>query len=135
MDSRYNSLKFLVGVFNIGYLLFCGISIYSIRQGVWWKFVCAAVLIFFILLKWVSFIKKNENLWAFVITLIIGLPFNIKISRLITGLYFDYTNLFFTLIYGIIFFMSCLAMEEILVGMVIRILWRKQNDTFFENNE
>ena len=128
MDNRYNLLKLLVCLVNIFYLLFCGTSYYALHKGLWWKYLIGALIIFMILLKWVSFMRKNENLWAFVITFLVMLPCVIRFSYNVVNEYFCYMNLLSRVLYGIVLCMSLISVAEILTGVLTRIIWRRQDD-------
>ncbi len=131
MNDKYNLIKLLVGMFDIAYLLYVGTSYRAIHSGLWWKYLIVALIILLILLKWVTFADKNESLWSFVITLFVVLPCNIRVSYIVISEYFYIMNLFSRVLYAIVFCMCLISAEEILVGILTRIIWHKQEDVIY----
>ena len=93
--------------------------------------VCAITILgIFVMLKLPLF-KYRENLWMFVISTFATIPLNIRLLKMLNDFsLFDYnikiTSVFgYFVIYSVIF-----AIEQIALGIITRLLFRKQYKLF-----
>ena len=103
------------------------ISILSAYYEVLWL-IPVVVILMFVLVGTIPFCRKNENLWMFVLTGFCSIPVNwfllIKFNMWMY-LYSDSGKIITTLI--IIQYMIALTgLEEVVLGLFTRILWKKQ---------
>lgn len=78
--------------------------------------------------------RKHENLWLFVLAGISTIPVNIEISIYACG-YFSYLwgeALLLRIIYFPLAYAILLCIEEILLGIIGRFIWKNQNPLFDE---
>lgn len=69
--------------------------------------------------------KNNENVWTFFMTVLTVTPINIKIIvHFIQG----NVNLFIGIVMGLLLYFIMLSIEEIIAGVIVRIIWPKQYD-------
>lgn len=69
--------------------------------------------------------KNNENVWTFFMTALTVTPINIKIIvHFIQG----NVNLFIGIVMGLLLYFIMLSIEEIIAGVIVRIIWPKQYD-------
>lgn len=127
MDMKYNLAKLIVGVGNIGYILYNSLS-GSKKNGCWG--IMLGILIVFMVIKSVSFIKEQESTWVFLISAIATIPFNIKLACIAVDMYLIDGFALMKILFGIVVYLCILSAEEILFGVMARIIWTKQNDFF-----
>lgn len=69
--------------------------------------------------------KNNENVWTFFMIALTVTPINIKIIiHFIQG----NVNLFIGIVIGLLLYFIMLSIEEIIAGVIVRIIWPKQYD-------
>lgn len=88
-----------------------------------------SVITLFLLIAFLPICKKRENLWMFVFSSISLLPANIKFSVPISQwaeeeLYWD--SAFMKIILFLIALHILFCMEQIILGFITRLLWRRQ---------
>lgn len=88
-----------------------------------------SVILLFLLVAFLPVCEKRENLWMFVFSSISLLPANIRFSVLISQwaeeeLYWDST--FMKIIILLIALHVLFCMEQIILGFITRLLWRRQ---------
>lgn len=98
-------------------------------KSVW--LVAVTVITMFIMVAVLSFTHKRENLWLFILCGICSIPINIFLvndflpwKKYIFHSYHGLSNIL--LMVGLI--LICTSIEEILVALVGRIIWKKQYD-------
>lgn len=84
MDMKYNLAKLIVGVGNIGYILYNSLS-GNKKSGCWG--VMLGILLVFMVIKSVSFIREQESTWVFLVSAIATIPFNIKLASIAVDMY------------------------------------------------
>lgn len=103
------------------------ISILSAYYEVLWL-IPVVVILMFVLVGTIPFCRKNENLWMFVLTGFCSIPVNwflLTKFNMWMYLYSDSGKIITTLI--IIQYMIALTgLEEVVLGLFTRILWKKQ---------
>lgn len=129
MDVVYNLVKLIVGILNIGFLSYLSINDALYRGIKWWN-ILAAIILVPLIVKSLPFAKRNESVWTFFIGLVATIPFNLKISRCLVMFFFDYANMFSRSILFVVFFMCLLSIEEIILGILTRIIWKHQEESF-----
>ncbi len=88
-----------------------------------------SVIFLFLLVAFLPVCEKRENLWMFVFSSISLLPANIRFSVLILQwaeeeLYWD--SAFMKIIIFLIALHILFCMEQIILGFITRLLWRRQ---------
>lgn len=88
-----------------------------------------SVVLLFLLVAFLPVCEKRENLWMFVFSSVSLLPANIRFSVLISQwaeeeLYWDST--FMRIIVLLITLHILFCMEQIILGFITRLLWRRQ---------
>ncbi len=88
-----------------------------------------SVVLLFLLVAFLPVCEKRENLWMFVFSSVSLLPANIRFSVLISQwaeeeLYWDST--FMQIIVLLITLHILFCMEQIILGFITRLLWRRQ---------
>ena len=81
--------------------------------------------------------RNHESLWLFVLSGIATIPANIQISLIATE-YFSYLwgdALVFKVVYFPLAYSILLSIEEILLGIVGRVIWKKQESVWRVKNE
>lgn len=84
-----------------------------------------------------SVCRKHESLWLFVLSGIATIPANIQLSLIATE-YFSYLwgdAVVFKLVYFPLAYSILLSVEEILLGIVGRVLWKRQEPVWRVENE
>ena len=127
MDMKYNLAKLIVGVGNIGYILYNSLS-GNKKSGCWG--VMLGILLVFMVIKSVSFIREQESTWVFLVSAIATIPFNIKLASIAVDMYLIDGFALMKILFGIVVYLCILSAEEILFGVMARIIWAKQNESF-----
>lgn len=88
-----------------------------------------SVILLFLLVAFLPVCEKRENLWMFVFSSVSLLPPNIRFSVLISHwaeeeLYWD--SAFMKIILFLIALHILFCMEQIVLGFITRLLWRRQ---------
>ena len=88
-----------------------------------------SVILLFLLVAFLPVCEKRENLWMFVFSSVSLLPANIRFSVLISHwaeeeLYWD--SAFMKIILFLIALHILFCMEQIILGFITRLLWRRQ---------
>ena len=72
--------------------------------------------------KLVPACRKRENLWMFFLVALCGIPVNVSLIVK----YIFITSLPLGLLLNLLIFLAILSVEEIVMGYITRILWRRQ---------
>lgn len=84
--------------------------------------------IYFFLFVWlVPICKHKENLWMFILVAIASVPINILViyEAIFVGLLTE-TPIVAKFLWGVLLYCVVFSVEEIVFGLVTRIIWRKQ---------
>ena len=127
MDMKYNLAKLIVGVGNIGYILYNSLSG---NKKSWCWGVMLGILLVFMVIKSVSFIREQESTWVFLVSAIATIPFNIKLASIAVDMYLIDGFALMKILFGIVVYLCILSAEEILFGVMARIIWAKQSESF-----
>ena len=80
MRIKYDIAKMVTGTIGAGFILYMATNSF-LHEVVRWCCVASAIGILFWIVSRVTFIKKHETVWMFVITCVAAIPFNIKVSK------------------------------------------------------
>lgn len=83
-----------------------------------------ALLISVALTPWA---KKRENIWMFLLVAVSGVPVNIIVIRWLLGLsVFETHFLVLAFFRSVALYLMLLSMEELILGVVTRMIWKNQ---------
>lgn len=103
------------------------LSIVSAYYEVLWL-IPVVVILMFVLVGTIPFCRKNENLWMFVLTGFCSIPVNwflLTKFNMWMYLYSDSGKIITTLVI-IQYIIALTGLEEVVLGLFTRILWKKQ---------
>ena len=86
MNLKYNLIKMIIGVGNVAFILYHSLSFDSSKGYRLWNIVFG-ILLMFMVNKSVTFTKKQEGIWIFLISAIALTPFNIRLAAIAANLY------------------------------------------------
>lgn len=85
------------------------------------------VITLFIIIAVVPIFKTRKSLWMFILSSIISIPINLNFSLYIAGNYLSYDYRLIELcLYAVLFYFLLLSIEEIILGIVSRLMWHRQ---------
>ena len=89
--------------------------------------LAAFVLSHFVILRLVPAFKRRENLWMFLMVTLSSVPINIYILKTmyLEKIFLNETFLM-TLLRGIIVYLICFSVEQVVMGLITRVIWRDQ---------
>lgn len=71
--------------------------------------------------------RKRENIWMFLLVVASGIPVNLIVIRWLLGLpAFESDFFLLTLFRGVVMYIMLLSMEELILGIITRMIWKKQ---------
>lgn len=71
--------------------------------------------------------RKRENIWMFLLVAVSGVPVNIIAIRWLLGLSVFESHFFLlTLFRGVVLYIMLLSLEELMLGVVTRMIWKNQ---------
>ena len=88
------------------------------------------IVILFLTVGNVSFMKRKESLWLFVLTAAVFLPFNIKLAAAAVNVYLKDSPVVTRFLFGTALYLDLFSAEEIFLGVIARILWPRQKAIF-----
>jgi len=130
MNLKYNLIKMIIGVGNVAFILYHSLSFDSSKGYRLWNIVFGILLIFMVT-KSVTFTKKQEGIWIFLISAIALTPFNIRLTSIAANLYLIESFVFTKILFGVVMYLCILSVEEILLEIISSIIWSSKNDLFF----
>lgn len=130
MNLKYNLIKMIIGVGNVAFILYHSLSFDSSKGYRLWNIVFGILLIFMVT-KSVTFTKKQEGIWIFLISAIALTPFNIRLVAIAANLYLIESFAFTKILFGLVIYLCILSVEEILLEIISSIIWSSKNDLFF----
>ena len=122
MNLKYNLIKMIIGVGNVAFILYHSLSFDSSKGYRLWNIVFGILLIFMVT-KSVTFTKKQEGIWIFLISAVALTPFNIRLAAI--------TANFTKILFGLVIYLCILSVEEILLEIISSIIWSSKNNLFF----
>lgn len=88
-----------------------------------------ALLISVALTPWA---RKRENIWMFLLVAVAGVPVNIIVIRWFLGLPFFESHIFvLTVFRSVVLYLMILSIEELILGVVTRMIWKHQYNILF----
>lgn len=106
-----------------------GISLFAIQQRSWQLVVCAVVAVFAVVAILPTF-RKRESLWIFFLMFLTLTPIDVyAIVKLLSSSLFEDSFLITNILRGGLLFLIGLSIEELICGLIARLLWRKQYRT------
>lgn len=106
-----------------------GISLFAIQQRSWQLAVCAMVAVFAVVAILPIF-RKRESLWVFFLMFLTLTPIDVyAIVKLLCSSLFEDSILITNILRGGLLFLIGLSIEELICGLIARLLWRKQYRT------
>lgn len=99
-----------------------------------WRFsvmrLIISVVLLFIIVKALPMCRGYESLWLFVLTVIGSIPINARlvVEALDMGLFYSGIPVIGTVMTAVEIYLCALAVEETLIGVIGRILWKKQRN-------
>lgn len=131
MRIRYNLIKTVVGISNVSLLFYDSLSLIDKYEYKWWEGIMG-IFLMFLIVKGISFMRGEENIWIFLISMTALIPFNIKLTYEIVNWWLIDYFVITKILFGGIVYLSLLSAEEIFLGIVTRILWPIQRGTFMD---
>lgn len=130
MNLKYNLIKMIIGVGNVAFILYHSLSFDSSKGYRLWNIVFEILLIFMVT-KSVTFTKKQEGIWIFLISAIALTPFNIRLAAIAANCNLIESFAFTKILFGLVIYLCILSVEEILLEIISSIIWSSKNDLFF----
>ncbi len=90
-----------------------------------------AIISPFIIVGAVPTFKKRENLWMFLIVAITGIPVNLLFIYFLIS-EFGLDIILYNVLYGSLLYFVLFSIEQLLYGIIIRFIYRKQLKMFSE---
>ena len=89
-----------------------------------------SVVLLFMIVKVLPMCRGYESLWLFVLTVIGSIPINARlvVETLDMGLFYSGVPVIVAVMTAVEFYLCALAVEEIVIGVLGRILWKKQRN-------
>ena len=85
-----------------------------------------SVPVLFLMVGLLPFCHRRENLWMFVYAAITFIPINVFILFQIELDRIFHENLFSVLLWGVLLFLLMSSLEEIVLGVITRFVWKRQ---------
>lgn len=114
---------------NLLSLLFVLIPLAVASLGAGLKSVALMALtipVLFLLVKFLPFCRHRENLWMFTFTAISVIPINCYVIRKMDLLVYFNGSMVKCFLWSVLVFFILLAVEEIVLGLITRLIWRRQ---------
>lgn len=106
-----------------------GLSLFAIQQRSWQLAVCAVVAVFAVVAILPLF-RRRESLWVFFLMFLTLTPIDVyAIVKLLCSSLFVDSFLITNILRGGLLFLIGLSVEELICGLIARLLWRKQYRT------
>ncbi len=125
MQMRFSLCRLVVGTTIIAVLLNRSLLL-SDSFGVRWGYVLAAIVLMLLLVRSLPFARHRENLWLFLLVFVTTAVFNVRISAYAVNEFLTSFKFFLKCTYAFWLFLALLAAEEIILGIMARIFWKKQ---------
>lgn len=89
-----------------------------------------SVVLLFMIVKVLPMCRGYESLWLFVLTVIGSIPINARlvVETLDMGLFYSGVPVIGAVMTAVEVYLCALAVEEIVIGVLGRILWKKQRN-------
>ena len=81
----------------------------------------------FIAVALIPYAQKRENIWMFLLVVVSGIPVNFSVIWWLFRLsVFESNFLLLTVFRGVAMYIMLLSIEELILGIITRMIWRKQ---------
>lgn len=85
------------------------------------------IVIHFVILRVVPSFKGRENVWMFIFVAVSSIPLNIYVLILVNEWGFLFGSMFILgILRSVLFYVMLLSLEEIVMGVVTRLIWKRQ---------
>lgn len=92
-----------------------------------WKYILLSIVSLFVIIGCLPLLKKRQSLYMFVFVAIVGLPINIWLSyTLVSEDIVSSGFLIGDIVWGALLFFIFISIEEIVFGLITRMIWKKQ---------
>jgi len=92
-----------------------------------WKYILLSIVSLFVIIGCLPLFKKRQSLYMFVFVAIVGLPINIWLSyTLVSEDIVSSGFLIGDIVWGALLFFIFISIEEIVFGLITRMIWKKQ---------
>lgn len=122
MKKMIQLLKITAGSVLAAWLFWDALASVWEHEVRWWNFLLG-ILIMFLTVRSVPFMKGQEQLWLLFLSLAVFLPFNLKLADMIVAIYLGETLMITRLSLGMAVCLSLFSIEEILVSVLAIVLW------------
>ena len=97
-----------------------------------WVCGVAAFLMMFVLVAFVPFCHRHENLWMFILTTFSWILVNGALSsQIVEFMYAGIYPMWMNVLLWIEIFLIFVSVENVLTGLLTRMFWKKQRDLVF----
>lgn len=131
MKMRVQMIKMILGTGVAGWLFFDAAESVSRYGGRWWNFVFGAAVLF-VTVGNVRFMRGAESVWGFLLSAAAFFVVNVRAAVVVVDVFLNGYLLVTKVLLGIVVWLSLLAAEEILLGVIARYIWPRQRDEFLD---
>ena len=131
MRMKAQLLKMILGTGLAGWLFFDALDSVSRHGGRYFN-VVLGVMILLLTVGTVRFMRGTETVWVFLLSVLAFMAVNIRAAVLAVNVILAEYSGITKVLFGIVFYLSFLAAEEIVLGTAGRILWPRQKDVFLD---
>lgn len=93
-------------------------------------FILTEITLVILAVHFIPLAKGEESIWAFFLGSIATALSNFKCAYFLMQLFYSDTGRFFYATYFLLFFLGFLSIEEIVIGIVSRLIWTHQRESF-----
>lgn len=131
MKLKCDITKTIIGGVSIGFILYFSLEM-NLENGIRCLMILFGIILMFVVINSVSFIKGQETVWLLMISVISLMPFNIKLTKSLIYLIIPEYPILSQIFTCAALLLSIISAEEILLGIVGRIIWSRQKDSFLD---
>lgn len=119
----------ILAIGNIGlFLISCSIA-YSFT----WISLIIYIAVLLLIVGFLPICKGYESVWLFVLSVMSSIPINLKITELMaSSIFFTFGIPMIDFITKVKMYLVFLSIEELLLGVVGRFVWKKQDEICLE---
>lgn len=93
-------------------------------------FLALAIVCLFLAVWLLPYVKGHESIWMFILSGVCLIPINIKtITLLLSSFVFEDDTFVLQLLKGLLLIFILFSTEEIILGTITRLIWKRQNKT------
>lgn len=131
MKLKCDIAKTIIGGVSIGFILYFSLEM-NLENSIRCLMILFGIILMFVVINSVSFIKGQEAVWLLMISVISLMPFNIKLTKSLIYLLIPEYPILSQIFTCAALLLSIISAEEILLGIVGRIIWSRQKDSFLD---